>query len=62
MKPDGAYCAGSFPGERLACLAPIRREPEPWTAKNSGNAEWPPETSIDPMLPDPLQWQRNAIL
>jgi hypothetical protein len=36
--------------ERFASLARIWLEPEPWTATASGNADWPPETSIDPML------------
>jgi hypothetical protein len=36
--------------ERFACLARIRRKPKPWTAKNFGEIEWMPESSIDPTL------------
>ncbi|MGO9545208.1 MAG: hypothetical protein ACLPPF_10480 [Rhodomicrobium sp.] len=53
-EPDSVYCVGLFPKERLACLARIRREPKPWTAKNFGAVEWLPESSIDPMLLDLL--------
>jgi len=53
-EPDSVYCAGVFPKERFACLARIRREPKPWTAKNFGAVEFLPETSIDPMLLDLL--------
>ena len=49
-EPDSVFCAGIFPKERHACLARIRREPKPWTAKNFGNVEWLPESSIDPAL------------
>ena len=49
-EPDSVYCAGLFPKQRIACLARIKREPKPWTAKNFGRVEWLPEASIDPML------------
>ena len=45
---------GLFPKERHACLARIKREPKPWTAKNFGNVEWLTEASIDPVLLDLL--------
>ncbi len=53
-EPDSVYCAGVFSKQRLACLARIKREPKPWTAKNFGKVEWLPEVSIDPMLLDLL--------
>ncbi len=53
-EPDSVYCVGLFPKERFACLARIRREPKPWTAKNFGSVEWLPEASIDPTLLDLL--------
>lgn len=43
-----------MPKERHACLARIRREPKPWTAKSFGAVEWLAESSIDPMLADLL--------
>ncbi len=45
-----ALIAWGLPKERFACLARIRHEPKPWTAKNFGNVEWLPEISTDPML------------
>jgi len=53
-EPDSACCVGLFPKERHACLARIKREPKPWTAKNFGNVEWLTEASIDPVLLDLL--------
>ncbi len=53
-EPDSVYCVGFLPKERFACLARIRREPKPWTAKNFGAVEWLPEASIDPVLFDLL--------
>ncbi len=53
-EPDSVYCVGIGYKERYACLARIRREPKPWTAKNFGEIEWLPEISIDPMLSDLL--------
>jgi hypothetical protein len=53
-EPDAVYCAGIMLKERHACLARIKREPRPWTAKNFGSVEWVPESSIDPVLLDLL--------
>ena len=54
FEPDSVYCVGLLPKERFACLARIRREPKPWTAKNFGVVEWLPDASIDPVLFDLL--------
>ncbi len=53
-QPDAVYCFGLTYKERFACLARMRREPKPWTAKNFGEVEWLPATSIDPVLVDLL--------
>jgi hypothetical protein len=60
-EPDAVYCAGVMLKERHACLARIRREPKPWTAKNFGSVEWLPESSIDPVLLDLLPRGANEI-
>ncbi len=53
-EPDSVYCVGFMPKERHACLARIGRERKPWTAKNFGEVEWLPDSSIDPTLFDLL--------
>ena len=53
-QPDAVYCVGITYKEQFACLACIRREPKPWTARNFGEVEWLPATSIDPVLIDLL--------
>ena len=53
-EPDAVYCMGVTYKERLNCLARIRREPKPWSAKNFGEIEWLPTASIDPTLTDLL--------
>lgn len=55
VEPDAVYCLGVTYKERAACIARIRREPKPWTAKNFGPVEWLQETSIDPVLLDPAR-------
>jgi hypothetical protein len=54
IEPDAVYCLGVTLKERYGCMARVRREPRPWTAKNFGAVEWLPENSIDPMLLDLL--------
>jgi hypothetical protein len=54
FEPDAVFCVGITYKERAACLARIRREPKPWTAKTFGGIEWLPESSIDPVLLDML--------
>ncbi len=54
IEPDAVYCLGLTLKERHACLAPIRRVPRRWTAKNFGGIEWLTESSVDLMLPDLL--------
>jgi hypothetical protein len=54
QEPDSVYCAGISAGERIACLARIRRHPRPWTAENLGVVEWLPSSSVDPTIADLL--------
>jgi hypothetical protein len=44
--PDSVYALGCSHCEVYACLAPIRREPRPWTAASFGAIEWLPRASI----------------
>jgi hypothetical protein len=44
--PDCVYALGVSRREVYACLAPIRREPRPWTAASFGDIEWLPRASI----------------
>ena len=50
--PDSVYAVGIGAREELNCncLARITRHPRPWTAKNFGNVEWLPVSSIDPVI------------
>lgn len=50
QEPDCVYCAGISGGERIACLARLRRHPRPWTAASFDAVEWLPEASIDPVI------------
>ena len=53
-EPDAVFCVGFMGKERHACLARIARAPKPWTARNFGEVEWQPDSSIDPMLAELL--------
>jgi hypothetical protein len=44
--PDSVYALGVSHREVHACLAPIRREPRPWTKASFGPIEWLPRASI----------------
>jgi hypothetical protein len=54
VEPDSVYCVGVARRQRHACLAQVRRYPQPWTADNFDAIEWLPESSIDPVIADLL--------
>jgi hypothetical protein len=61
FEPGAVYCVGITYKERAACLARVRREPKPWTARNFGEIEWLLERSIDPLLLDMLPMGAREI-
>lgn len=45
-EPDCVFAAGVSFTQAFACIAPIRRQPRPWTETSFGAVEWLPSQSI----------------